>query len=112
MSILGPTFAPKELAARKLLALFDPAMPRDFVDLFCLVRHWDRDELMSMAGSIDTGFDVAAFATAMRQLDRYRSEDIPIAAAELPELRSYFHAWVDDLASAGRSGHQRSREDS
>ena len=112
MSILGPTFAPKELAARKLLALFDPAMPRDFVDLFCLVRHWDRDELMSMAGTIDTGFDVAAFATAMRQLDRYRNEDIPIAAAELPELRSYFHAWVDDLASAGRSGHQRSREDS
>jgi hypothetical protein len=79
---------------------------------FRLVRHWDRDELMSMAGSIDTGFDIAAFATAMRQLDRYRNEDIPIAAAELPELRSYFHAWVDDLASAGRSGHQRSREDS
>ena len=112
MSILGPTFAPKALAARKLLALFDRAMPRDFVDLFRPVHQWDRDELMSMAGTIDIGFDVAAFATAMRQLDRYGDEDIPIADAELPELRSYFHAWVDELASAGTSGHQRARQDS
>jgi len=49
MSILGPTFAPRELAARKLLALFDRAMPRDFVDVFRLVQLWDRDELMSLA---------------------------------------------------------------
>lgn len=112
MSILGPTFAPEELAARKLLALFDRAMPRDFVDVFRLVRRWERDDLMGLAGTIDPGFDVTAFAMAMRQLDRYRNEDIPIAAAELPELRSYFHAWVDDLGSAGASGHQRAREDS
>lgn len=112
MSILGPTFAPEELAARKLLALFDRAMPRDFVDVFRLVRRWERDDLMGLAGTIDPGFDVTAFAMAMRQLNRYRNEDIPIAAAELPELRSYFHAWVDDLGSAGASGHQRAREDS
>lgn len=112
MSLLGPTFAPRELAARKLLALFDRAMPRDFVDVFRLVQRWDRDELKNLARAIDQGFDDTVLAIAMRQLDRYRNDDIPIAAAELPELRSYFHAWVDDLASAGRSGHQRSREDS
>lgn len=78
MSILGPTFAPMELAARKLLALFDRAMPRDFVDLFRLVQRWDRDELMSMAATIDPGFHASSFATAMRQLDRYRNEDVPI----------------------------------
>lgn len=112
MSILGPTFAPKELAARKLLALFDRAMPRDFVDLFRLVQHWDRDELMSMAEAIDPGFEAAAFETAVRQLDRYRNEDVPIGVAELPELRAYFQSWADVLASRGASGHQRAREDS
>lgn len=112
MSILGPTFAPKELAARKLLALFDRAMPRDFVDLFRLVQRWDRDELMSMAATIDPGFDTSPFTTAMRQLDRYRNEDVPIDAAELPALRSYFQAWADDLASVGTSGDQQTRNDS
>ena len=112
MSILGPTFAPEELAARKLLALFDRAMPRDFVDLFYLVRRWERDELMSLAGTIDPGFEVTAFATAMRQLDRYSDQDVPMGAAELPELRSYFRAWVVELGSAGESGRQRAREDS
>ena len=112
MSILGPTFAPKELAARKLLALFDRAMPRDFVDLFRLVQRWDRDDLMSLAATIDPGFDASPFATAMRQLGRYRNEDIPIDAAELPALRSYFKAWADDVASAGASGHRRARKDS
>jgi hypothetical protein len=112
MSILGPTFAPEELAARKLLALFDRAMPRDFVDLFHLVQRWDRDELMRMAGLIDLGFDVTAFATALRQLDRYRDEDVPIAVGELYELRAYFRAWGDELPSAGSSGNHRARGDS
>ncbi|MBU6279970.1 MAG: nucleotidyl transferase AbiEii/AbiGii toxin family protein [Actinomycetales bacterium] len=112
MSILGPTFAPMELAARKLLALFDRAMPRDFADLFRLVQHWERDELMRMAQTIDPGFDRAAFAMAMRQLDRYRNEDIPIDATQLPALRSYFRSWADALASAGTSGHQRAGIDS
>lgn len=107
MSILGPTFAPMELAARKLLALFDRAMPRDFADLFRLVQHWERDELMRMARTIDPGFDTSAFATALRQLDRYRNGDIPIDATELLALRSYFHAWADDMASVGSSGRER-----
>ena len=87
-------------------------MPRDFVDLFRLVQRGDRDELMGMAATIDPGFDASPFATAMRQLDRYRNKDIPIDATELPALRSYFKAWADDLPSAGSSGHQRAGNDS
>lgn len=112
MSLLGPTFAPLELAARKLLALFDRAMPRDFVDVFRLVQRWDRDELMSLARAIDQGFDATVLAIAMRQLDRYRNDDIPIGSAELPELRAYFHGWVQELVSEAADGRQRAREDS
>ena len=39
------------------------------------------------------------FAIAMRELDRYRNDDIPIGSAELPELRAYFHGWVQELVS-------------
>ena len=112
MSLLGPTFAPLELAARKLLALFDRAMPRDFVDVFRLVQRWDRDELMSLARAIDQGFDATVLAIAMRQLDRYRNDDIPTGSAELPELRAYFHGWVQELVSEAADGRQRAREDS
>ncbi len=40
----------------------------------------------------------------MRQLDRYRNDDIPIGGAELPELRAYFHGWVQELGQRGRTG--------
>lgn len=112
MSIIGPTFAPEELAARKLLALFDRAMPRDFVDVFHLARRWDREDLMGLATTIDSGFETSAFATALRQLDRYRDSDIPIDADDVTELRSYFRAWVKDLGSGGAGGPERARKDS
>jgi hypothetical protein len=33
-SVAGPTFAPEELAGRKLIPLFDRAAARDFVDVY------------------------------------------------------------------------------
>ena len=51
-SVLSPTFAPEELAARNLAALFDRAMPCDLVDLFRLARDWDRDDIMSWYGAL------------------------------------------------------------
>ncbi len=49
MSSLGATVAPEEPAARKLLAMFDWAMPRDSFDLYRLAQRWNGDELMSLA---------------------------------------------------------------
>ena len=71
-----------------------------------------RDELMSLARAIDQGLDATVLAIAMRQLDRYRNDDIPIGSAELPELRAYFHGWVQELVSEAADGRQRAREDS
>ncbi len=39
--IAGPTFAPDELAGRKLVALFDRAEARDFADIYTLTTHYD-----------------------------------------------------------------------
>ncbi|KZF01752.1 hypothetical protein A2J03_09515 [Rhodococcus sp. EPR-157] len=55
-SVVGPTFAPEELAGRKLDALFDRAEARDFVDVYAL-RTWSyRVALLSRAAEVDRGF--------------------------------------------------------
>ena len=65
---------------------------------------------MSLARANDQGLDATVLAIAMRQLDRYRKDDIPIGSAVLPELRAYFHGWVQELVSEGAdgaSGHEK-----
>ena len=46
-SLIGPTFAPEELAGRKVVALFDRAEARDFADVFELSEHYSRDALLA-----------------------------------------------------------------
>jgi hypothetical protein len=41
-SIAGPTFAPDELAGGKVIALFDRAAARDFVDVYALNRRFTK----------------------------------------------------------------------
>ena len=100
MSILGPTFAPEELAGRKLLALFDRAMPRDFVDVYVLAQRWEPRRLIKLAKATDAGFELTVLLAAMRQLDGFLDEDLPIAESELDELRTFFGAWIAQLEAA------------
>ncbi len=97
MSVLGPTFAPQELAARKLLALFDRAMPRDFVDVYVIPRTQDTSELLSLDAMIDPGLDAAVLASAIRQLERYRDEDLPIKESDISLMRAFFADWATQL---------------
>jgi hypothetical protein len=43
VTIAGPTFDPEELAGRKLLAPFDRAAARDFVDIYLLAQRFPRN---------------------------------------------------------------------
>jgi hypothetical protein len=97
ISVLGPTFDPDELAARKLLALFDRAMPRDFVDVFVVTRSRSSQDLLDLARELDPGLDMAVLAVAMRRLNAYRDEDIPIDSVRLPEVRTFFFEWAGAL---------------
>lgn len=56
-SVAGPIFAPEELAGRKLIAPFDRAAARDFVDVYSLVRIFGKRALLAQAPKIDLGFD-------------------------------------------------------
>jgi hypothetical protein len=100
ISVLGPTFDPDELAARKLLALFDRAMPRDFVDVYTVTRTRSPQDVLSLARQLDPGLDTAVLALAMRRLEAYRDADIPVDESQLHALRAFFGAWISQLDPA------------
>jgi hypothetical protein len=96
-SIAGPTFAPEELAGRKLIALFDRAEARDFADVYMLARRFSRDVLLARAAELDGGFDRRMLAGMMRMHTRFTDRDFPVEPGQVPGIRDYFDNWADDL---------------
>jgi hypothetical protein len=94
----GPTFAPEELAGRKLVALFDRAEARDFVDVYQLVQRYGKDGLVAWAAEVDLGFDLAVLADMMRTLRRFTDDDLPIDSEHVQPLREFFAAWAAELS--------------
>ena len=99
MSVLGPTFAPDELAARKLLALFGRALPRDFVDVYRVSQGRSTASLLQHAQALDPGFDSDQLVVAINQLARYTDAQLPIEAMEAGMLRKFFAQWAEGLAA-------------
>ena len=96
-SLIGPTFAPRELAGRKVVALFDRAEARDFADVFELSQHFSREELLTEASEVDRGFDRHIFAEMLRSLARFRDADLPAPEAGIASMRDFFGTWADQL---------------
>jgi hypothetical protein len=96
-SFAGPTFGLEELAARKVVALFDRAEARDFADVFALAQRFPKDLLIRRAAEVDAGFDLTVFATMMGFLSRFRDEEIPVDAEQAGEVRSFFERWQGEL---------------
>lgn len=96
-SLLGPTFAPEELAGRKVVALFDRAEARDFADVFELTRQFSKDDLLQQAAQVDLGFDRPIFAQMLRSLARFRDQDLPTPETHIPAMREFFATWADQL---------------
>ncbi|MGH3260694.1 MAG: nucleotidyl transferase AbiEii/AbiGii toxin family protein, partial [Trebonia sp.] len=69
-SLAGPTFAPQELAGRKVVALFDRAEARDFADVYVLSHRYDKETLLARAAEVDIGFDLAVFASMLDSVVR------------------------------------------
>lgn len=97
LTALGPTMAPLELAARKLVALFGRAEARDFADVFVLAQRFGKRVLAEEAGSVDPGFDLAVLAQMMRTLDRFDDDEIPLAPEQVPLARAFFTGWAHEL---------------
>ena len=98
----GPTLAVEELAANKVLALFDRAEARDFLDLVELTRHFELRSLLDLASRKDTGFDTAGFLEALSSFGRFTSADFGIDQAEHDQLRITVANWRSDLGRSQR----------
>jgi hypothetical protein len=95
----GPTFGPEELAGRKLLALFDRAAARDFVDVYLLAQHFPKDLLLARAAEIDAGFDARVFAGMIATLNRFTDADIPLPGDRIAALRAFYKSWQSALTA-------------
>ncbi|WP_433558721.1 nucleotidyl transferase AbiEii/AbiGii toxin family protein [Pseudonocardia xinjiangensis] len=99
--IAGPTFGLEELAARKVVALFDRAEARDFADVFALAQRNSKDLLIHRAAEVDADFDPVILSTMLGSLSRFRDDEIPVDAVRLDELRSFFEQWREELRAGG-----------
>ena len=96
-SEFGPTFALDELGARKLLALFDRAEARDFVDIFQLRTRFSKSKLVSLAHLLDDGFNLTVLAKMMRSISRFGPQDFAPLEEEYTEIVEYFLLWSNAL---------------
>jgi len=94
---LGPTLSPRDLAARKTLALFGRAEPRDFVDVHDLARRYGRDRLLQWATEDDPGFNRQVFADMLATIDRLTDTDLPVSPRQATALRAWIHDWAAEL---------------
>jgi hypothetical protein len=100
-TLLGPTFAPVELAAHKLIALWDRAAARDFVDVFILAKSFQPDEILKQAKDLDDGLIDKRLAEQFGQLAKYSDLDLPINPESVPSLRQFFYDWAVRLEPEG-----------
>jgi len=96
-SEFGPTLAVKELAANKVLAVFDRAEARDFRDLAALVDQFPLDELMRLATDKDPGFDKTGFIEALNAFDRLDPEEFDLDIDDYRRLRTLVSTWRQQL---------------
>lgn len=100
-STVGPTFAPAELAGRKVIALFDRAAARDFVDVLALSHRFSKVELLALAREVDSGFEIGVFVEMIGVLNRYTDVDLALGAVNIAELRTFFGEWSTELEAGG-----------
>lgn len=99
VTVLGPSYDAEELIGRKMVALFDRAEARDFVDVYQLAQRDDRPTLLARAEDIDPGFDTNIFAQMLGMLDRFTDAELPCASADAPDIRTFFADWRRELSS-------------
>jgi hypothetical protein len=97
---LGPTFAPDELAARKVIAVFDRAEARDFADLFSLLGQFPKDVLLRLATEIDPGFDPGTFGHMLRTIRRHEDAQLVSGGASAGQVRTACLDWAAEITGA------------
>jgi len=93
----GLTLAGEELALDKVLALFDRAEARDFVDLAAVVDRWGLEHLCQLAPEKDRGFDRIVLAAQLDRFDRLPAASFRLPADAVERLRHTVQSWQEQL---------------
>lgn len=93
----GPTYPPEELAARKVLALFNRAALRDFVDVANVAARYGTAPLLDLAKELDGGFDPAVFCDMATTLWRFSDAELAALHTDPPAVRAFFADWINSL---------------
>lgn len=92
-STVGRTLAAEELAIDKVLALFDRAEARDFIDLAAVVDRWGLPHLCRRAKEKDAGFSAEVLAGQLDRFDRLPAQDFDITDEARTRLREVVRLW-------------------
>jgi hypothetical protein len=90
---LGPMLSIEELAADKLLALFDRAQARDFVDVAALVERFGLDRLCDLAKEKDAGFSRPVLRDMLGGFDRFNQTDFGLDDTAYVQLSRQVRRW-------------------
>ena len=109
-SAVGKTLAAEELAIDKVLALFDRAEARDFIDLAAVVDRWGLPHLCHRAKEKDPGFIEEVLAEQLSRFDRLPPQDFEITDEARIRLRGVVRLWQLQLREPpGREPPSRGR---
>lgn len=93
-----------DIASNKLLALFQRATLRDFIDIYFLVEegHFSADKLVELAANKDPGFDLYWLGVAFERINFF-SKDEPdmlllIKKCPYDALAAFFNGWRKEIS--------------
>lgn len=93
----GPMLALEELAADKLLALFDRAQARDFVDVAALINRFGLERMCQLAGEKDRGFSRVVLAEMLGSFGRFSADELDVDEPTRQELVRSVESWRGQL---------------
>lgn len=98
LTAAGPTLDPEELAGHKLLALYDRAAARDFVDVYLLAQRFGQDVLLARAAQMDMGLYTKVLADMIATLGRFTDDEIPVPGGlPVSQVRAFYATWRSEL---------------
>jgi predicted nucleotidyltransferase component of viral defense system len=96
---------PTDIACNKLSALFDRAEPKDFVDVYFLVREFmPFEQLVTLARQKHVGMDDYWLAMALAQVERVSVLPRMVKPLSLDELKAFFLARAKELMDRATTG--------
>lgn len=93
---LGPTLSPRELAANKVLALFDRVQTRDLADLAALAERFPLEDMLADAEAKEPAFSRRLLAEWVRKVIASPTVDWP-EGADVKALRRFGAELADSL---------------